>query len=273
MTVPEASLTVGLWQDSGVLGDVAANMATISRATAQASRRGVHLLVFPECFLTGYYNRERVEQVARQIDEETVSALRAVAKSNATAILVGYYEMQGAGLYNAALLIGDDGAILANYRKRALYGDWEQSAFLRGTGPVVADLGGVRIAVLICFDIEFPELARDCARNGADLIAVPTSLMEPPGHIARHVIPARAIENQLYIAYANRIGTEHELRYVGRSVIYDPEGTLLAEGTDDSADLIVATIAKSAVAAARSDFSYVQEASRISRLNTKIEPG
>ncbi|MCY4559043.1 MAG: nitrilase, partial [Chloroflexi bacterium] len=100
-----------------------------------------------------------------------------------------------------------------------------------------------------------------------------TSLMEPPGHIARHVIPARAIENQLYIAYANRIGTEHELRYVGRSVIYDPEGTLLAEGTDDSADLIVATIAKSAVAAARSDFSYVQEASRISRLNTKIEPG
>ena len=68
MTAPENILTVGVWQDSGVLGDVAANMATISRATAQASRRGVDLLVFPECFLTGYFNREETERIARQID-------------------------------------------------------------------------------------------------------------------------------------------------------------------------------------------------------------
>ena len=94
MTVPGASLTVGVWQDSGVLGDVADNLATISRATSRASRRGVHLLVFPECFLTGYYNRDRVEQVARQIDQDTFSALGDLAKSNATTILVGYYEIQ-----------------------------------------------------------------------------------------------------------------------------------------------------------------------------------
>ena len=272
MTVAQPSLTVGVWQDSGVLGDVAANMETISRATAQASRRGVHLLVFPECFLTGYFNREETERIARQIDQNTVSALRTVAKSNATAILVGYYEMHRSGLYNAALLIGADGAILANYRKRALYGDWEQSAFLRGTGPVVAELRGITIAILICFDIEFPELARECARHGADLIAVPTSLMEPHGRIARHVISARAIENQVYIAYANRIGNEHELRYVGRSAIYDPEGTLLAEATDDSPELLVATIAKSIVNAARSEFSYTDEVRKIFGMNTKIEP-
>ncbi len=103
MTVPEAILTVGVWQDSGLLGNVAANMATISRTTAQASHRGVDLLVFPECFLTGHFNREETERIARQINQETVSALRAVAKSNATAILVGYYETQDGGLYNAAL--------------------------------------------------------------------------------------------------------------------------------------------------------------------------
>ena len=272
MTAPEAIFTVGVWQDSGVLGDVAANMAIILRATAQAAQRGVHLLVFPECFLTGYYNRDRVEQVARQVNHDTISALRFVAKSNATAILVGYYEVRANGIYNAAMLIGANGAILTNYRKRALYGNWEHSAFVPGNEPVLAEYKGIRISVLICFDIEFPELARECARNGADLIAVPTSLMEPPGRIARHVIPARAIENQIYVAYANRIGIEHELRYVGRSAIYDPEGTLLAQGTDDSPDLLVATIAKSAVSAARSEFCYVKEASRIPGLNTKVEP-
>lgn len=272
MSVPDAILTVGVWQDSGVLEDVAANLAIISRAAAQASRRGVHLLVFPECFLTGYYNRDRVEQIARQIDRNTFSALRNLAKSNATAILVGYYEIQRSGLYNSALLVGADGAILANYRKRALYGDWEKSTFLRGTGPVLVELKGVTIAMLICFDIEFPELARECARNGADLIAVPTSLMEPYGHIARHVIPARAIENQMYIAYANRIGAEHELRYVGRSAIYDPRGAALAEATEDRQELLVATVAKSAVSAARSEFSYLEQASRLLGSNANRQP-
>ena len=272
MTAPEAVFTVGVWQDSGVLGDVAANMAIISRATAQASRRGVHLLVFPECFLTGYYNRDRVDQVARQIDRDTFAALRDLARSNATAILVGYYEIQRSGLYNSALLVSADGAILANYRKRALYGDWEKSTFLRGSEPVLVELNGVTIAVLVCFDIEFPELARECARKGADLVAVPTSLMEPYGHIARHVIPARAIENQMYIAYANRIGAEHELRYVGRSAIHDPRGAALVEAADDSRELLVATVTRSAACDARSEFSYVEEASRILGLNKTIEP-
>ena len=271
MTVAQPTLTVGVWQDSGLLGDVAANMATISRATAQASRRGVHLLVFPECFLTGYFNREETERIARQIDQDTVSALCAVAKSNATAILVGYYDKQPSGLYNAALLIGADGAILANYRKRALYGDWEHSAFLRGTKPVLVEYRGIKIAVLICFDIEFPELARECARDGADLIAVPTSLMEPHGRIVRHVIPARAIENQVYIAYANRIGREHELRYVGRSAIYDPEGTLLAQATHDSPELLVAPITESIVNVARSEFSYVEEIRKTFESNATFE--
>lgn len=272
MRIPDPILTVGVWQACGVLGNVAANMATISRATSQASRRGVHLLVFPECFLTGYYNRDRVDQVVRQIDRDTFSALRDLAKSNATAILVGYYEIQRSGLYNSALLVGADGAILANYRKRALYGDWEKSTFLRGTEPILIELQGVTIAALICFDIEFPELARECACKGADLIAVPTSLMEPYGHIARHVIPTRAIENQVYVVYANRIGAEHELRYVGRSAIYDPRGAALAEATEDRQELLVATVAKSAVSAVRSEFSYLEQASRLFGSNANGQP-
>ena len=142
--------------------------------------------------MTGYYNRDRVEQVARQVNHDTISALRDVAKSNATAILVGYYEVRANGIYNAAMLIGANGAILTNYRKRALYGNWEHSAFVPGNEPVLAEYKGIRISVLICFDIEFPELARECARNGADLIAVPTSLVRRFGPDLRSACSSKA---------------------------------------------------------------------------------
>ena len=105
MTAAETALTVGIWQDSGALGDVAANLATISRATAQASRRGVQFLIFPECFLTGYFNREGVEQIARQVDRQTVCALQAIARNSGTAILVGHYEVQTSGASGGASLV------------------------------------------------------------------------------------------------------------------------------------------------------------------------
>ena len=263
MTAAEAALTVGIWQDSGALGDVAANLATISRATAQASQRGVQFLIFPECFLTGYFNQEGVEQIARQVDRQTVSTLQAIARNSGTAILIGCYEVHATGIYNAALLLGADGLILANYRKRALYDPWETSAFLRGAEQVLIDFCGIRIAILICFEIEFPELARECAYNGADLIAVPTALMEPHHHIARQVIPARAIENQVYVAYANRVGREYDQRYIGQSSIHDPNGTLLAKASDDSPELLVATVTKSVVLDARSEFSYLEEIAKV----------
>ena len=261
-----AKLVVGAWQDAGTPGDVAANLETISRATAQAARRGVELLIFPECFLTGYYNEVGVEGIARQVNRDVVAALQAVARSNGTAILVGCYEARRSGIFNAALLFGMDGSILATYRKRALYGDWEKSVFRPGTDSVLVELCGIGIAVLICFDIEFPELARECARGGADLIAVPTALMEPYDHIARCIVPARAIENQIYVAYANRIGREHGLRYAGRSSIHDPGGNLLAEGAAERPELLVATVAKASVSAARSEYSYLDEVGKLGLL-------
>lgn len=263
MTGSGPSLNVGIWQDAGMPGDIAANLASISKATERASERGVDLLIFPECYLTGYFNGNAVERIARQVDRDTVLELQATARSSAIAILVGYYEATESGIHNSAMLIGADGRMLANYRKRALFGEWERLVFTPGGGPAFADYRGIRISVLICLDIEFPEFARECARNGADLIAVPTSLMEPYGHIVDRLVPARSIENQVYVAYANRIGREHEMHFVGKSVILDPEGAELARASCDLPELICADISKSTLSAARSGFSYLGEVSRI----------
>ena len=263
MTTADASLNVGIWQDSGTPGDVSANIATIARAAAVAAQRGIELLVFPECFLTGYFNPDEVDEIARQVDKETVVCLQEIARKNGIALLVGLYERRPRGIHNAALLIGNDGRTLATYRKRILYGAWERSVFIPGKSTVLVEYGGIRISILICFDLEFPELVRECANNGADLIAVPTALMVPHERVARYVVPARAIENQVYIAYANRIGHEYDTHFEGHSSIWDPCGNRLAQGTAVGPELLSACVTRSILTAAREDVCYLEEAKKL----------
>ena len=263
MNTESPSLHVGIWQDCGVPGNVIANLATISRAAVVAARQGIELLVFPECFLTGYFNPDGIAAIARQAGKESVDRLRGLARTNGIALLVGLYESRANGIHNAAILIGADGSILATYRKRLLYGAWERAVFAPGNRAVLAEYRGIRIAILICFDLEFPELARECASNGADLIAVPTALMAPHGRVARHVVPARAIENQVYIAYGNRTGREHNAQYVGNSSICDPYGFQLAKGKDSGPELLSACVERSTITAAREEFCYIEERKKL----------
>ena len=84
------------------------------------------------------------------------------------------------------------------------------------------------LGLLICYDIEFPEPARRLALAGADIILIATALMEPYEQVAKYVIPARAYENQVYVAYANHSGTDDGLSYIGLSSICGPDGAVLA---------------------------------------------
>lgn len=259
------SLHLGVWQDGGVLGDVHANLAIIRDAAGQARSRGADVLVFPECFLTGYYNGDDTRAIAARVDAVVLDRLAAVARAHGVALLVGYYETAREAVFNAALFVDDRGNVVANYRKRALFGDWEQAVFSAGGHHVVFDYRGLRFGILICFDVEFPELVRDLARRGVDAVLVPTSLMSPYDPIAAHVVVTRAIENQLYVAYANRVGTERELAFVGQSVICDPTGQSLARASADRSEMLVAKIETSVIAAARAQFSYLTCAQALGR--------
>jgi 5-aminopentanamidase len=100
--------------------------------------------------------------------------------------------------------------------------------FRAGAGPsALVQLDGIRVGLLICYDVEFPESVRLLALAGADLIAVPTALMDPFGAVARILVPARAVENQVFLAYANRTGREGDLDYCGLSCVVGPDGAEL----------------------------------------------
>ncbi|MEU2185072.1 carbon-nitrogen hydrolase family protein [Streptomyces thermolilacinus] len=222
-------LRTALLQSSGQLGDVAANLKILEEAAARAAASGAGLLVAPELFLTGYAIGADIARLAEPADGPSAREAAAIAVRHGLAIAYGYPERDGDAVYNSARLVGADGTPLANYRKTHLYGGFEQDWFTPGDQPVVqAEVGGVRVGLMICYDVEFPENVRAHALAGTDLLLVPTALMHPAEIVAESVVPVRAFENQLYIAYANRTGPEGDFEFVGLSALAGPDGTARA---------------------------------------------
>jgi predicted amidohydrolase len=257
------TLKIGIWQDAGISGDIEANLKIVKNAAKKASDQGIHLLIFPECFLTGYFRKSEIRELAKQVDAVAIDRLSNISKESNVALLMGVYEISGDKFFNSAICISPLQGECARYRKRALYGEWEKSSFSRGSNVAVFEILGFKIGILICFDIEFPELSRELASNGVDLIAVPTSLMSPYTEVAKHIVAARAIENQVYVAYANRIGSEFELDYVGLSSICSPTGELLAQASMQETEMISATISLDVIKQTRADFVYLDELENI----------
>lgn len=222
-----APLRTALLQSSGVLGDTAENLKALDEAAARAAQSGAGLLVTAEMFLTGYaLDLQDIPGLAEPADGPSAVAIGEIARRHGVAVLYGYPERADSGaVYNSAQLIGPDGTPLANYRKTHLFGCFEQDAFTPGDTPVVqADLNGLRIGIMICYDVEFPENVRAHALAGTDLLLVPTAQMHPFQFVAEQLVPVRAFENQMYIAYVNRTGPEGEFEFVGLSCLASPDG-------------------------------------------------
>ncbi len=218
-------LRTALLQSSGRPGSVDANLKVLDEAAGRAAAAGAGLLVCPEMFLTGYAIGADVHRLAEPADGEAADAVADIAVRHGLAIHYGYPERDGDAVYNSAQLIGPDGARLANYRKTHLFGCFEQEWFTPGDDTVVqAELGGLTVGLMICYDVEFPENVRAHALAGTDLLLVPTAQMHPFQFVAESVVPVRAFENQMYVAYVNRTGPEGEFEFVGLSCLAGPDG-------------------------------------------------
>ena len=224
-------MRIALLQAASRAGDVAWNLAQVRRAARSAAVAGARLLVTPEAFTSGYnIGARRIAELAEPIDGPCAGELARIARDHGLAILAGLPERDGRGVYDTSLLVDARGETVASYRKTHLLGDIDLDAFRPGGHLVIAQVEGVRIGLLLCWDVEFPEPVRQLAQAGAHLVAVPTSLMAGAEHVADVVVPSRAAENRVYIAYVNRVGRERDLGYVGRTCLAAPDGTRVAAG-------------------------------------------
>lgn len=236
-------------------------LAALDDAARAAAAEGARLLLTSELSLTGYALGDRVAERAEPAEGEGARAVAAIAAAHGIAVVHGHPERDpdSGALYNSATLTGPDGTPLATYRKTHLYGGYERRHFTPGDRLVVqAELHGVRVGLLICYDVEFPEAVRAHALAGTELLVVPTALMRPYEVVPEAVLPARAWENQLYVAYANRAGREGEFHFAGLSRLAAPDGSVPVRAGRKPA-LLTADVDTGLLHASRAQNSYLAD--------------
>jgi len=238
------TLRVAACQIDPQLGEVEGNLERIGRAVAEAAAAGAVLAVLPEAAVTGYAfgSLEEARPVARRAGGVAHDVLAGLAEVHRMTVICGTLEAQGDEVFNAALVSTPDGRRYT-YRKMHLpYLGVDRFTTPGPDAPSVIDVGGLRIGVLICYDLRFPEAARMCALDGADLIALPTNwpvgVEFHPGIFA----PSRAAENHCYLLACDRVGTERGTTFIGRSVLVDYDGHQLAVASDTEEELLLGDI-------------------------------
>lgn len=226
------------------LGKVAENLETIRTHLVTAAGQGAHLVVFPECALSGYgfSSRDEGKACAVETDGPELNSLAATCEEHRVYCVLGLLERDGDGLFNAAALIGPAG-LVGVYRKVHLPYLGVDMFVDPGDRPfAVHDAGGIRIGMHICYDASFPEAGRVLSVLGADLLVLPTNWPAYSEPTAEHVIPARAIENTVYVMAVNRVGLESGFRFIGHSSIVDPFGKVLAVASPDREEILYADV-------------------------------
>ncbi len=232
-------MKLALYQGPSPAGDVDHAFSVIETSVRRAVDAEADLLVFPELFLPGYNIEAGMQETAQPIDGPWIKTLSHVARGFRCSIVIGFAERERHYVYNSAAVLGSTGELLARYRKIQLYGAREKDLFRPGNVYASFDWNGLKVGLLICYDVEFPEHVRAMRRMGAGLVVVPTANMMPFTYVSRYLIPARACENAIAIGYANYCGTEGDVTYVGNSVIASADAATVHMAGSEEETLLV----------------------------------
>ena len=226
-----ASLRLALVQQASSL-DAKENRDALA-GVAGALEPQTGLVILPEAFMRDFGSPDSdLAGVAEPLEGPFVDRLTTFAAERDTTVVAGMFETSEDPVrpYNT-LAVVDSGGLRASYRKIHLYDSFgykESDRLVAGpVEPTVVDVAGFRVGLMTCYDLRFPELARELVRRGAELLVVPSAWVAGPGKVDhwRTLARARAIENTVFVAAVGQPGP----RYTGHSLVVGPSGELLAE--------------------------------------------
>jgi predicted amidohydrolase len=188
------------------------------------------IYLFPELFLSGYTfsTQDEVESIALPQHNRYFDGFKKLSEERHIGICGGYAEATDTAFFNSSFFIAD-GRLISNYRKTHLFYRETQFFTPGDSGFSVFEYKGARLGMMVCFDWIYPEVARSLALLGAQIILHPSNLVLP---YCQRSMYARAVENRVYIATANRVGRESntlgdDLTFTGGSQIVGPGGTYI----------------------------------------------
>lgn len=256
----------------GTAKAVQENLVEMEKVLKTANSYQVHLVSFPELYITGYsITKDELALLAESNDGAIITQACALAKKYGVGIVYPYPEKSvekgKTCYYDSIALINQDGKICFNYRKIHLYGAAERANYAFGSElPKIAEINGFKVGILNCYECEFPSLYKHLAQQGAQLVVGPTAadghylLTNPPSAAAtaeraptqvaypdatKHIMPAMAAIYRLFVCYSNRRGWENvqagSWEYQGNSALFGPEGEAVvkAEKEDQTSDLLL----------------------------------
>ena len=254
-------LELALFQARAAFRSADEALSDLDGALSNAAAAGADILVTPELFLSGYGNATAVRRAAQVQGSATLEAVGRLVARHGVGLVVGYPEQSGALIFNSAAVFDKHGSLISNYCKTALPNDFERDCFTPGGGPCVFEFEGVSCSVLICYDIEFPELARHCAGLGAELVLVPTALRAKWRFVSDAIVPARAYENSIFVGYCDYAADASNPEFSGTSSICGPDGKHLCRAAGPEG-LVMARIDTAAVDQRKADFDFLSDLKR-----------
>lgn len=264
----EREVTIASVQIDVELEDPEATLAKVTKWTDDAAAKGADVVLFPELILSaGYTLEEKFYDIAEPVPGPTTKALGEKARERGVYIIAGIAEKGSTGtVYNSAVIVGREGELVGTYRKTHLFPPTE-SFFALGKDLSVFDLDFGRVAIPICYDMEFPEPIRVMCLKGAEILLamaahwVGTGSVGTPENFITTIHAARALENRVPVVLSNRTGFDPGLNdnFIGLSRIVDADGMTVAAMADDSEDMIVATIDLNEQRQKRRDYNYFRD--------------
>ncbi|MDT9756939.1 carbon-nitrogen hydrolase family protein [Heyndrickxia coagulans] len=218
---------IAIAQMEPVLGSKDRNVQKMLSMMNEAKNMHADLIIFPEMCLTGYHISDRLDELAEDLSSgESICLIQNACKTNCMHALYSFPE-KGADdtFYISAILIDDEGRIAGVYRKTHLF-DQESDCFSPGVALPVFETKFGKIGCMICYDLEFPEVARILRIKGAEMLLVPLANMSPYEHYQFIYAQSRAMENQIPVILCNRTGKELKTHFFGESTAILGDGRL-----------------------------------------------
>lgn len=234
----ERTVNVAACQLTPTLGDKRANLDKALHYVEQAAKQGVHIICFPELFYTGYgLSREELLALSEPQDGPLFRELGKIARAHGMHIIMSYPErtdVEGV-LYFSLMTVDETGALIGNHRKTFLWKEEKQVAHCGSAYEVVPTKYG-KLATLICYEMEFPEISRLMAIKGAEIFFFPSAFMGVD-LMSRHLV-ANALQNLVHVVGVNTVGRGKN----GFSQIVDQLGNIIVSAPRDKEALIAAEL-------------------------------